>query len=144
MGPNVSPGGELSDRSALAPPQPLGAHAFGLSVEQAATTLYLRLTGEFDVACTARVEAALARISETQTTRVVFDLQGLSFLDAAGLRTILRANDRARSALFDVVIVRPQGLANRIFTLTRAGEQLKLVDRISQQWSHGPSRGWSA
>jgi anti-anti-sigma factor len=61
--------------------------------------------------------------------QVVFDLRELTFLDAAGLHTILRANERARDTGFEVIVVRPRGLANRVFTLTRAGQELKLVDQ---------------
>ncbi|MDQ3675660.1 MAG: STAS domain-containing protein, partial [Actinomycetota bacterium] len=73
----------------------------------------------------------LERVSDAYTRHVVFDLRELSSLDFAGLHTILRANERARSAAFDLVVVRPRGLANRVFTLTRAGEQLNMVDRAS-------------
>ncbi len=126
MGASASPGGEFP--GLLPPPRPWRGHASGLGVEREGTTLYLRLSGEFDRACIARVEAALERISERLTRRVVFDLQGLSFLDVAGLRTILRANDRTRTEQFDVIVVRPRGFLNRIFTLTRAGERLTMVD----------------
>ena len=60
--------------------------------------------------------------------RVVFDLRGVSFLDLAGLRTILRVDARARSEPFEVVVVRPRGTASRIFTLTRVGDQLSIVN----------------
>ena len=144
MGPSISEGGRLPDRSAIPPPESGGGQPFTLSVEQDDTTLYLRITGEFDLACIGRVEAALGRVSATQTTRVVFDLQRVDFIDLAGLSTILRANDNARSAPFEVVVVRPRGLANRVFTLTRADDQLELVDHISTNWSDGPFRQWSA
>jgi len=129
MGPSVSPAGEPSSQSAPPPSKSLRSDAFGVRVEQQGATLLLRLRGEFDRACVGHVEAALGRISAI-TKRVVFDLQGLSFLDARGLKTILRANERARTEPFDVVVVRPLGLASRVFTLTRAGEQLALVDHI--------------
>jgi anti-anti-sigma factor len=101
--------------------------ALALGVEQHGSTLYLRLSGEFDVAGVGRVEAALGRAAAI-TRRIVFDLRALSFLDLAGLRTILRADERSSSELFEVVVVRPRGLANRVFTLTRVGEHLTLVD----------------
>ena len=128
MGPGVSLQGEASRQS---PPPALpaaGTHAFYLHVDELGSTLQLHLTGNFDLAGVGRVEAALERVSDEHTRRVVFDLTNLSFLDSAGLHTILRANERARSAAFDVVVVRPRGLANRVFTLTRAGQGLKLVD----------------
>jgi anti-anti-sigma factor len=91
--------------------------------------LYLRLMGEFDLAAVGRVENALDRVFQGPTTRrIVFDLRRLIFMDAAGLRTILRANERARAGAFELVVVRPRGTANRVFTLTRAGLELSMVD----------------
>jgi anti-anti-sigma factor len=102
---------------------------FHLAVEDSGATLYLRLMGEFDLAAVGRVENALDRVFQAATTRrIVFDLRRLIFMDAAGLRTILRANDRARAGAFELVVVRPRGTANRVFTLTRAGLELSMVD----------------
>jgi anti-anti-sigma factor len=102
---------------------------FQFSVEESEGASHVRLRGEFDLAGVGRVENALDRVFQAPTTRrVVFDLRGLSFLDVAGLRAILRANERARAAAMELVVVRPRGLVNRVFTLTRAGEELSLVD----------------
>ncbi len=60
---------------------------------------------------------------------MVFDLRELGFLDLAGLQTILRADARGRAGGCEVVVVRPHGTANRVFTLTRAGETLNMADR---------------
>jgi anti-anti-sigma factor len=89
----------------------------------------LRLSGEFDLEGVGRVENALDRVFQAPTTRrIVFDLCRLSFLDAAGLSTILRADQRARAAAVELLVVRPRGPANRVFTLTRAGAALSMVD----------------
>ena len=128
MGLSVSPGG---DRDRVRPRrEALDASAFRIRVEETGTTLRVRLSGEFDWACIGSVEAALERVAEARIKRVVFDLRRLEFMDSAGLRTILRANDRGRAEKFEVVVVRPLGLANRVFTLTRASRQLKLVDQV--------------
>jgi anti-sigma B factor antagonist len=103
---------------------------FQLSVEELGATLSLRLMGEFDLAAVGHVENALDRVSRgSATRRVVFDLRRITFLDAAGLGTILRADERARAGAFELVVVRPRGVANRIFTLTRAGNELSMVDK---------------
>ena len=129
MGPGVSLQGEASRQSGPHALPAGGSHAFFLRVAELGSTVQLHMTGDFDLAGVGRVEAALERVADEHTRRVVFDLTNLSFLDSAGLHTILRANERARSAAFDVVVVRPRGLANRVFTLTRAGQGLKLVDQ---------------
>jgi len=104
-----------------------------LSARELGGVLVLQLEGEFDLAGVGAVENTLDRVSRPPPlTRVVFDLSGLDFLDLAGLKTILRADERGRQAGWDVVVVRPRGPANRVFTLTRAGETLGLVDRLDQ------------
>ena len=103
---------------------------FGIGIEEEGPALWLRMSGELDWACIGRVEAALSGVAGRGIERVVFDLRKLEFMDSAGLRTILRANDRARAEGFELVVVRPRGLANRVFTLTRASRQLTLVESL--------------
>jgi anti-anti-sigma factor len=128
MGSGAPLQGEASAQSPSPSLPAAGSHAFSLRVEELGSTFRLHLTGEFDLAGVGRVEAALERVSDEYTRHVVFDLTNLSFLDSAGLHTILRANERAHSAAFDVAVVRPRGLANRVFTLTRAGQGLNFID----------------
>jgi anti-anti-sigma factor len=85
--------------------------------------------GDFDRTGVGAVEHALGRLCEAPAPkRVVFDLRGLAFLGLAGLRTILRTDVQGQADGFEVVVVRPRGIANRIFTLTRAGERLSILD----------------
>ena len=70
----------------------------------------------------------------------MFDLRDLEFLDIAGLRTILRADARGRSESYEVVVVRPRGMANRVFTLTRAGEHSASSTRSQPIYQPGMGR----
>ena len=107
-----------------------------LAVEESDSTLRLRLTGDFDRAGVGTVENALDRLSQAHPPRrVVIDLRALALLDMAGLRTILRADARGRAEAFEVVVARPRGRANRVFTLTRAGERLNMVDEPEAGWT---------
>jgi len=100
-----------------------------VAVEESDSTLRLRLTGDFDRAGVAAVEQALDRLCHAPPPRrVVFDLRGLAFLGLAGLRAILRTDAQGQAEAFEVVVVRPHGTANRVFTLTRAGERLSIID----------------
>lgn len=49
-------------------------------------------------------------------------------MDLAALTTLLRADQRGRREGFEVVVVRPPPLGARLFTLSRAGEHLTLVN----------------
>jgi len=101
-----------------------------LSLEESGERSHLRLVGEFDRAAVGRVERALDHVFRAPPTeQVVIDLRLLTFLDTAGLLTLLRTHDRARACAFELVVARPRGSASRVFTLTRAGEVLSVVDQ---------------
>jgi anti-anti-sigma factor len=100
-----------------------------VTVQESDATLHVRLAGEFDLAAVPLVERALDRLSRAPVLRrLVLDLTAVCFLDLAGLRTILRVDARGRAEAFEVVVVRPRGTANRVFTLTRLGQQLNIVN----------------
>lgn len=103
-----------------------GLDPFSLTVEEDAATLLLRLEGEFDLNTIGRVELALDTIRNL-TEHVVFDLRDVSFLDMAGVMTLMRAHQRSHREAFDVQVVAPTGLARRVFTLTRAGTELTML-----------------
>ena len=102
---------------------------FHLIIEESEAILHVRAAGELDLAVVGQVENALDRAFRgAPSRRIVLDLRRVTFLDAAGLGSILRANERACAAAIELVLVRPLGRANRVFTLTRAGRELTLVD----------------
>jgi anti-anti-sigma factor len=89
-----------------------------LYVEESPRTLRLRLAGDFDLAGIGAVENALDRLSEDRAfTELEFDLRDLTYMDEAGLRAILRADARGRALGVHVVVIRPRGVINRVFTL---------------------------
>jgi anti-anti-sigma factor len=100
-----------------------------LSLEESGESSHLRLVGDFDRGEVARVERALDHVFRAPPReQVVIDLRRLTFLDRAGLLTLLRTHDRARACAFELVVARPRGMANRVFTLTRAGDVLSMVE----------------
>jgi anti-sigma B factor antagonist len=114
--------------SAGLPPQP---GPLRLTVEDSASTFVLRIAGDLNLAGVGQVMAALDRLDVARTTELVFDLRELAFLDLAGLKTILRANDYCRNHHIPVTVIKPRGLASRVFTLTRVHVELDLVDSVA-------------
>jgi anti-anti-sigma factor len=113
---------------------------FQLSLNESEERAQLRLVGEFDRGTVRRVERALDHAFRARPTeQVVIDLRLLTFLDSAGLLTLLRAHERARACALDLVVARPRGIANRVFTLTRAGEVLTMVNE-PEPMASAPSR----
>lgn len=101
---------------------------FDCAVERTGSTLTLHLSGEFDLMGVGRVEAALDPLP-AGVVRVVLDLSALAFLDASGLGTVMRTHNRGRADGFEVIVVRPRGVANRVFTITRTDQRLTMVNR---------------
>lgn len=102
---------------------------FQLSLKESGEMSHLRLVGELDRAAAGRVERVLDHVFRAPPAKqVVIDLRLLTFLDTWGLLTLLRAHERARACALELVVARPRGIANRVFTLTRAGEVLSMVD----------------
>lgn len=104
------------------------AGPFALTVEDSDSTLLVRVTGDLDLATVGQVRTALDRLDIERTTLLVLDLQELAFLDLAGLRTILRANQHCKNHQVRFAVIKPRGLASRIFTLTSVHRELDLVD----------------
>jgi anti-anti-sigma factor len=123
----IAPGrrpGPAQRRGRIAP------EPFKVSVEHHATVALVRVSGEFDLRGVASVERALERAVDSRTDEVVFDLRWVSFLDVAGLKTLVRADERAHCESFAVHVVRPVGVAARIFSLTAEGRALALLDDL--------------
>jgi anti-anti-sigma factor len=114
--------------SAGPPPQ---RRPLRLTVEDSASTLVLRMAGDLDLAGIGQVMAALDRLDVAHTTELVFDLRELAFLDLAGLKTILRANDFCKNHHIPVTVIKPRGLAHRVFILTRVHLELDLVESLA-------------
>ena len=102
-----------------------------LTVEDSASTLVLRMAGDLDLASVGEAMAALDRVDVGHTRQLIFDLRELAFLDIAGLKAILRANDYCRNHRIPVTVIKPRGFASRVFTLTRVHLELDLVDSLA-------------
>lgn len=83
---------------ALPHPQPLMSLVPPLFEVGAATegdTSVIRLTGEFDLSQCPRFERALLESESSDAGKIVLDLEGLTFIDAAGLHALLAASRRS-------------------------------------------------
>ena len=103
---------------------------FRLRADRRATTLVLRLEGDFDWSVVGHISVALDDAAAVPTKHVIFDLRQVTFLDLAALTALIRAHRYSRSEPFDMCVVPPAGQARRVFTLTRVGRLLTLSDEV--------------
>ncbi|MDQ3588301.1 MAG: STAS domain-containing protein [Actinomycetota bacterium] len=106
----------------------VGPGVLSLVIEESGSSLLLRMAGGLDLATIGSLMAAVDGLDVERTTRLVLDLQEVDFLDAAGLHTLVRANAYCKDHDVQVTVIKPRGLARRVFTLTRVHRALDLVD----------------
>ncbi|MCA1694275.1 MAG: STAS domain-containing protein [Actinobacteria bacterium] len=87
----------------------------------------LSLSGELDLSTIEYLENAVDAGVDGRPELVVLDLRGLTFLDSAGLRLMLRLNERLRSQKGRLVLVQGSRRVHRVFELTLATEELEIV-----------------
>ena len=84
--------------------------------------------GELDLSAAGPLREFLFELEAPEPAVVVFDLRRLSFMDCAGLRTLLEADARARQADRRVTVVCAGGQISRLLSVSDAGRQLDIVE----------------
>ncbi len=88
----------------------------------------IRLNGEFDLACAENFNREMQPLLQ-QRVPFVIDLQGLTFMDSTGLRTLVVLNAAASSDGFDLkVVCRDDGPVRRLLELTGIDSLLQVVN----------------
>jgi len=99
-----------------------------ISTEQRGGQTHVALAGELDIASAPQFEQGLAAV-ETDTSGVlVLDLRKVEFIDSTGLRAVIAADERARSAGRRFVVVRGTAAVQRVFSVTQLDQRLEIVD----------------
>jgi anti-anti-sigma factor len=93
-------------------------------------TALVALRGELDLLTVSKVAEVLEGLEPRADAlrHVVLDLRGLTFMDVAGLKELMRQNEFARSNRHNLAVVRGTAAIQRVLELTRVDEMLVLVD----------------
>jgi anti-anti-sigma factor len=88
---------------------------------------WVHVAGELDIATTPQLERTLSE-AELQARLVALDLRDVSFMDCAGLHTIISASIRARQCGHRLVLLRGPPNVERMFTLTGTTAAVEIAD----------------
>ena len=91
-------------------------------------TCLIRLSGELDLATAPAFEAELHPLLSRDLHTVIVDLEGVEFIDSAGLHCLLRAAERSRAGGDRLRILRPVGAVDEAMALTGVRDLLPLMD----------------
>jgi len=88
----------------------------------------MALVGELDIASAPRLEEGLEEVERDTPGTLVLDLRKVDFIDSTGLRAVIAADERARSAGRRFVVVRGPAAVERVFSVTQLDQRLDIVD----------------
>jgi anti-sigma B factor antagonist len=118
----MSPGPQPADHP------PPDAEGLGCEIVRDGAAATVRVSGALDIATVPILEAELRELRQAGFRRLVLDLSGLGFMDAAGLRCILERDAEARQDGFSVALIAGPRAVQRVFELTGTAARLAFVD----------------
>ena len=95
--------------------------------------------GELDGVTVGELSRALREVRSHRLSVLIVDLRELDFMDSSGLYVLLDADEWARGAGVELVIVQGSRAVQRVFELTRLDRTLPLIesDKYVTLASHG-------
>ena len=88
----------------------------------------LALRGELDVVTAPELEQCLDDVLGESHARVMLDLNGLRFVDSAGVSVLIKAKQRAAAEGRALVLRRPTEQLERVFALVGLADWLAFED----------------
>jgi anti-sigma B factor antagonist len=110
-----------------------------IETDVGADGLRLALVGELDLSTAAELEAAIAEVCAADgASQITLDLDGLSFVDSAGLRAILGAGATCTRHGCDFQLTHGQEPVERLFELTGLAQKLpfETPERSADERTH--------
>jgi anti-sigma B factor antagonist len=103
-------------------------------------TRRVQLIGDADMATEELLTRELSQAIDG-TTHIVIDMAGLRFIDASGVRALVRAVHIADAHAVEVRVCGCRGLVDTVLRITGIGDLLHLDERVSQLSSGGNTEG---
>lgn len=102
---------------------------FAMRSERHGGDARVHLSGEMDLSVVGRVDREICSVEAGDATRIVLDLAELEFLDAAGIRLLLRLTARSQRNGGRLCITRARhSQVQRVVDLTGAIDVLPFID----------------
>lgn len=102
--------------------------ALEVTIEEHPGQTRLVLSGELDIASSETLEKQLAAVENSNPDALVLDLRAVEFIDSTGLRALIAADERARSAGRRLLVARGPGAVERLLVVTQLDQRLELID----------------
>ena len=91
---------------------------FSIAVSPYPDETVVSLSGELDIATADLVRQTVGDLRRSGVQRILIDLEGMTFMDSRGLRTLLCLRNDAKRDRSELRLTRPCDAAHQVFTLT--------------------------
>lgn len=98
-----------------------------ITAQAQGSTEVLSAEGEVDVATTAVLAAAIGDAISRAPRIVVVDVSAVALFAAAGVSTLVDADEHARAAGCQLIVIAGEGPAHHVFECTDAQQQLTIA-----------------
>ncbi len=119
--------------------EPRGGRGIGSDLKVSSRTergaTVLAVSGELDLASVDTLEHAIDTIRATDSKLVVLDLGELEFMDVAGLRAVLRSDQRLRERGQRLAVAAPAPGVRRLLALTGQDDALSVFESTAMALS---------
>jgi len=88
-----------------------------------ANIVVIRLNGRLDAKSSTHVKATLEKLLQAEQSKIIVDMQNVSFIDSSGLAALVSGLRSARERKGDIVLSGVQSQAQTVFRLT-------MLDRV--------------
>jgi anti-anti-sigma factor len=105
---------------------------FDVRLERHGTTVFVRLSGAFDVSYKSELEARLFEAALTEPEEIVLDLRQLAFIGSSGLRFLLEVWNLSRGGGFDFAVLPAAGAVRLLFSETELDQVLPIMEEIAE------------
>lgn len=111
---------------------------FSVTIRLERSAIVMVLAGELDLATFPQLEHAIDRALESDPEIVVLDLEALEFMDIAGLRSVIRSDQRLSGLGKRFVIAAPRGGITRLIELTHQQDALHVAASTAEALTSEP------
>ncbi|HEY3412289.1 MAG TPA: STAS domain-containing protein [Armatimonadota bacterium] len=98
-------------------------------------TVIIRFSGQFDFTHVATARAAIAETIEAGAHLIVINLDGLDYIDSAGLGVLVGTLARLRDRNGELAVVCRSPRIRRVFEITRLTQLISLMDSEAEALS---------
>jgi anti-anti-sigma factor len=111
---------------------------FRVTIRLERTAIVMVLGGELDLASFPQLEHAIDRALESDPELMVLDLEGLEFMDIAGLRSVIRSEQQLRGLGKRLVLAAPSAGVSRLLALTHQEDALPVAPSTAEALRSDP------